>query len=82
MPRQFNRVHESAGNAFLRTENQLYIVAHQIRNSSAFAGYKERKAAAAELKNIYTAAIPEEAEYQLEIFREKHEKRCGYILKS
>ena len=64
-----------------RTENQLCIV-HQIRNSLAFVNWKDRKTVAAELKLIYTAATLDEAEYQLEAFREKYGKRYPYILKS
>ena len=64
-----------------RTENQLCIV-HQIRNSLAFVNWKDRKTIAAELKLIYTAATLDEAEYQLEVFREKYGKRYPYILKS
>lgn len=64
-----------------RTENQLCIV-HQIRNSLAFVNWKDRKTVASELKLIYTAATLDEAEYQLEVFREKYGKRYPYILKS
>jgi len=64
-----------------QTENQLCIV-HQIRNSLAFVGWKERKAMAAVLKLIYTAPNLEEAEYQLEVFREKYGKKYPAILKS
>jgi putative transposase len=67
--------------AFPKTENQLCVV-HQIRNSLAFVGYKERKAVAAELKKIYTAASEQDALYQLEVFREKYGEKYAYILKS
>jgi putative transposase len=67
--------------AYPRTENQLCIV-HQIRNSLAFVGYRERKAVAADLKVIYTAVSLDDAEYQLEVFREKYGKKYPYILKS
>jgi putative transposase len=67
--------------AFPRTESQLCIV-HQIRNSLAFVNWKERKAVAADLKLIYTAANLEDAEYNLELFREKYGKKYPYILKS
>jgi putative transposase len=66
---------------FPRTESQLCIV-HQIRNSLAFVSWKDRKAIAADLKQIYGAADLEDAEYQLEVFREKYNKRYPYILKS
>jgi putative transposase len=67
--------------AYPRTENQLCIV-HQIRNSLAFVNYKDRKAVAAGLKLIYSAASIDDAEYQLEVFREKYGKKYPYILKS
>jgi len=66
---------------FPRTESQLCIV-HQIRNSLAFVSWKERKALAADLKLIYGAADIDDAEYQLELFREKYGQRYPYILKS
>jgi len=66
---------------FPKTENQLCIV-HQIRNSLAFVGYKERKAVAADLKTIYSAANEQDALYQLEVFREKYGAKYHYILKS
>ena len=40
---------------FPKTEVQLCIV-HMVRNSLRFVGWKERKAVAADLKTIYTAA--------------------------
>jgi putative transposase len=67
--------------AYPRTENQLCIV-HQIRNSLAFVNWKDRKAVAADLKLIYSAANIDDGEYQLEVFREKYGKRYPYILKS
>ncbi len=66
---------------FPRTESQLCIV-HQIRNSLAFVSWKDRKAVAADLKLIYSATNLDDAEYQLEVFREKYNKRYPYILKS
>ena len=56
---------------FPRTESQLCIV-HQIRNSLAFVGWKERKTMAADMKQIYSAPTLDDAEYQLEVFREKY----------
>jgi len=66
---------------FPRTESQLCIV-HQIRNSLAFVGWKERKAMAADLKLIYGAVTIDDAEYQLEVFREKYGKKYPAILRS
>jgi putative transposase len=64
-----------------RTESQLCIV-HQIRNSLAFVNWKEREAVAAALKLVYSAANIDDAEYQLEVFREGYGKKYPYILKS
>ena len=66
---------------FARTESQLCIV-HQIRNSLNFVSWKDRKAVAADLKLIYSAVTLDDAEYQLEVFREKYGQRFPYILKS
>jgi len=66
---------------FPRTESQLCIV-HQIRNSLNLVSWKDRKAVAADLKLIYTATSLDDAEYQLEVFRGKYEKRFPYIIKS
>jgi putative transposase len=43
-------------------------VAHLIRNSLAYAGWKERRALAEALKPIYTAATAESAQAQLDAF--------------
>jgi putative transposase len=74
----FSRAMETT---YPRSENQLCIV-HQIRNSLAFVNRKERKTLAAALKKIYTAPNLEDAEYQLELFREEYGKKYPYILKS
>jgi putative transposase len=66
---------------FPRTKQQLCIV-HQIRNSTKFVPYKDRKAVCADLKKIYGAVNLDDAEYALEEFREKWEKKYPSILKS
>lgn len=57
-------------------------IVHQIRNSLAFVGFKERKEVAADLKPIYTAATVEEALTALELFAEKWDARYPLIAKS
>ncbi len=57
-------------------------IVHQIRNSLAFVGHKEKKAVAADLKPIYTAATVEEALFALEEFSEKWNSRYLLIAKS
>jgi putative transposase len=64
-----------------RTKQQLCIV-HQIRNSVKFVYYKDRKEICADLKKIYGAVNLEDAEYALEEFREKWDKRYPSILRS
>jgi putative transposase len=64
--------------AYPKTTVQLCIV-HMVRGSLSYVGWKERKAVAADLKNIYRAATVEEAERQLEEFARKWDRRmfCG-----
>jgi len=66
---------------FPRTKNQLCIV-HQIRNSVQFVPYKDRKTVCSDLKKIYGAVNLENAEYALEEFREKWNKKYPAILRS
>jgi len=66
---------------FPKTKNQLCIV-HQIRNSTKFVPWKDRKTICADLKKIYGAVNLDDAEYALEEFREKWGKNYPSILKS
>lgn len=66
---------------FPKTKQQLCIV-HQVRNSTKFVSYKDRKAVCAGLKRIYGAVNLDDAEYALEEFRESFEKKYPSILKS
>lgn len=72
---------EAIETVFPKTLVQICIV-HQIRNSLNFVSYKDRKAVAADLKLIYTAATSEEALFQLEVFAEKWDSRYPLISKS
>ena len=72
---------EAINTMFPRTKNQLCIV-HQIRNSTKFVPYKDRKAICADLKKIYGAVNLDDALYALEEFRENWGKRYPSILKS
>lgn len=60
---------------------QLCIV-HQIRSSTKFVPWKDRKTVCADLKKIYGAINLEDAEYAREEFREKWDKKYPSILKS
>ena len=52
---------------FPDTKVQLCVV-HQIRNSLKYVSYKDRKAVAADLKNIYRSVTEEEARMELDRF--------------
>jgi hypothetical protein len=51
-----------------------------VRNSLSYVSYKDRKAVAANLKLIYTAATEAEAEQQLVAFAEKWDKQYPFCL--
>jgi len=72
---------EAINAVFPKTKQQLCIV-HQIRNSTKFVPYKDRKAVCADLKKIYGAVNLDDAEYALEEFRENWDKKYPSILKS
>ncbi len=72
---------EAINAVFPRTRQQLCIV-HQIRNSTKFVYYKDRKAVCADLKKIYGAVNLDDAEYALEEFRENWDKKYPSILRS
>lgn len=59
---------------------QLCMV-HMVRNSLRYVSWKDRKAVAADLKMIYTAATESEAEFNLELFAEKWDKQYPSISK-
>lgn len=60
---------------------QLCIV-HQVRNSLKFVTWKDRKAVAADLKEIYRSATVEQAEQQLVRFAEKWDAKYPTISRS
>lgn len=72
---------EAINAIFPKTKQQLCIV-HQIRNSTKFVPYKDRKAVCADLKKIYGALNLDDAEYAKEEFREKWDKKYPAILRS
>ncbi len=57
---------------FPNTQVQLCIV-HLVRSSLMYVSWKQRRAVAADLRNIYTAATVEQAEMELEAFAAKWE---------
>ena len=56
---------EAVSAIFPKTKNQLCIL-YQIRNSTKFVTWKDRKAVCADLKKVYGAANLDDAEYALE----------------
>jgi len=72
---------EAINAVFPHTKQQLCIV-HQIRNSTKFVQFKDRKAICADLKKIYGAVNLDDAEYALEEFREKWNPKYPSILRS
>ena len=66
---------------FPKTKQQLCIV-HQIRNSTKFVQYKDRKKVCADLKKIYGAVNLDDAEYAKEEFHEKWDKKYPSIMNS
>ena len=72
---------EAINAVFPKTKQQLCIV-HQVRNSVKFVSYKDRKSICRDLKKIYSAVNLDDAEYALEEFREKWDKKYPAILRS
>lgn len=65
---------------FPKTEQQLCVI-HQIRNSTKYVAYKDIKPVMADLKLVYGAPTLDDAEYHLEEFREKWDKKYPQIIK-
>jgi putative transposase len=66
---------------FPATQVQLCLV-HMVRHSLSYVGWKERKAVAADLKEIYRAATVAEAEQALGAFEQKWDRKFPSISKS
>jgi putative transposase len=66
---------------FPRTQVQLCLV-HMVRQSLSYVGWKERKAVAADLREIYRAATEPQAEQALREFEAKWDARYPSIGKS
>ena len=67
--------------AFPKATEQTCIV-HQVRNSLAFVGWQDRKEAAADLRQVYTANNETEAEQALRAFEQKWSKTYPTIVPS
>ena len=72
---------EAIESVYPETEVQLCIV-HMIRNSLKYVSWKDRKALAASLKEIYVSATVEEAESQLEALGDLWGEKYPSVYKS
>lgn len=72
---------EAIESIFPQAEVQLCII-HQIRNSTKYVVFKERKAVMEDLKNIYQAANQNQAEIALEELTLKWKDKYPYMVKS
>ena len=72
---------EAIHSVFPGTEVQLCIV-HMVRNSLKYVSYKDRKKVATDLKRIYHSATTDDAQSELENFRETWDKKYPLIGKS
>jgi putative transposase len=70
---------EAIESVYPKTQVQLCIV-HLVRNSLNYVGYKERKAVAADLKEIYGAPTASAAEEELKQFAEKWGQQYATIV--
>ena len=68
-------------NVFPNSQTQICVV-HQIRNSSRFVVWKDKKAFTADLKQVYTAPTRQAAAQELEVFAEKWSPKYPYAIKS
>lgn len=72
---------EAIETVFPQTQVQLCIV-HLVRNSLSYVSYKDRRAVAADLKTVYSAATDTEAEQLLVEFAERWDSQYPTISKS
>lgn len=72
---------EAINTVYPKTKIQLCIV-HMVRNSLKFVSWKERKAVAADLRNIYQSLTVEEAEHELNTFAQRWDEKFPTISRS
>ncbi len=72
---------EAIAAVYPQAEVQLCLV-HLVRNSLTYVSWKQRKAVAADLRTIYTAATADEAAVALEAFAQKWDSVYPQIAKS
>ena len=69
---------DAINTVFPKTKVQLCIV-HMVRNSIKYASYKDVKSLTSDLKRIYQSVTVDEAEFELEMFAEKWDKKYPSI---
>jgi transposase-like protein len=74
-------ISEAISGVFPQSEIQKCIV-HQIRNSSKFVSYKDRKELSLDLKKIYKAVTEEQGRSGLEDFDQKWGKKYPHVVSS
>jgi transposase-like protein len=72
---------EAIESIFPQADVQLCII-HQIRSSTKYVIYKDRKAVANSLRNIYQASTIEQAEQGLEELKARWNEKYPYLVKS
>lgn len=72
---------QSITNVFPQASTQICVV-HQIRNSSRYVVWKDKKAFTADMKLIYNAPSKEMAAQELELFSQKWTKKYPYAIQS
>ena len=68
-------------NVFPESATQICVV-HQIRNSSRYVVWKDKKAFTADMKHLYNAPTEQAAKAALEDFANKWESKYSYAIKS
>ena len=72
---------EAIETVYPNTEIQLCIV-HMVRNSLKYVGSKDKKTVAQDLKLVYSSATAEQAKNQMDVFKEKYDKKYPAIIQS
>jgi len=72
---------ETIKNIFPTSDTQICVV-HQIRNSTKYVVWKEKKEFTADMKHIYTAPNREAAQAALEDFKDKWNSKYSYAVES
>jgi transposase-like protein len=68
-------------NVFPESTTQICVV-HQIRNSSRYVVWKEKKEFTGDMKNIYNAPTKESAGLELDLFEQKWGSKYPYAIRS